>query len=112
MKSEKKRRHGNRKDNPNPHSLYAIYDHERREIYKFGVAEEEKNKKTPTRISRQLFDWNRLMGMIRFTFRILRSAIPGKAEAYKKEDEAINKFVEKRGRLPAGNDPHPYHSRK
>jgi len=45
MKSEKKRRHGNRKDNPNPHSLYAIYDHERREIYKFGVAEEEKDGK-------------------------------------------------------------------
>lgn len=26
--------HGNRKDNPNPHILYTIYDHSRREIYK------------------------------------------------------------------------------
>ena len=110
MPSESKP-HGNRKDNPNPHILYTIYDHSRREIYKFGVAEEDEGVAVPQRVKRQLFDWNRLVGVLRFTFRILRKALPGKAAAYEAEDEAVDAFIEKRGRPPAGNDPHQYHSR-
>jgi len=111
MPSKKEQPHGNRKDNPNPHSLYAIYDHSRREIYKFGVAEEEEDSEVPKRVLRQVFSWNRLVGAIRFTFRILKKALPGKAKAYEQEDDAVDAFIEKRGRLPAGNDPHTYHSR-
>ena len=52
----------------------------------------------PQRVKRQLFDWNRLVGVLRFTFRILRKALPGKAVAYEAEDEAVDAFIEKRGR--------------
>jgi len=61
-----------------------------------GVAVEEDDVEVPRRIKSQIFFRNRLVGAIRFIFRILKKALPGKAEAYEEEDNAMCVYREKR----------------
>lgn len=114
MTSEEKQPHGNDLDNPNDHVLYGVYDHEDRVLIKFGISEQKdvNNSKLPSRLLSQLITWNRVVGFIRFTGRVLIWMIPGRLKARRLEDDLVDKYTEKHGGQPRGNKNHPYLSAK
>ena len=59
---------------------------------------------TSRRANRQLRDYNRAFGWIRFLARILLTGIPGRREATQVEDNYIDAYRQKHGQKPPGNE--------
>ena len=96
--------HGNSHQNLEEHHLYEIYDTVEEEVYKYGVSGEPLYPDgTSPRANRQVREYNRVVGMLRFFSRIIKTSIPGKKRAEELEEEMIEKYVEKYGRRPRGN---------
>lgn len=96
--------HGNSKKNSKKHHLYAIFDNEEDDIFKYGISDKPIRKDgTSKRMREQVNFLNRAVGWIRYVAKILISGIPGKAKARIIEDQHIDDYREKHGRNPRGN---------
>lgn len=96
--------HANSHQNQELHHLYEIYDIEEQDTYKYGICGEPLNSDgTSPRANRQLREFNRLVGYVRFIARIILTDIPGRKRAEEVEDEMIEKYEAEHGRRPRGN---------
>lgn len=96
--------HGNSRKNKKKHHLYAIYDNEEDDIFKYGISDKPIRKDgTSKRIREQVNFLNRAVGWIRYVAEILIRGIHGKAKAREIEDQYIDAYREKHGRNPRGN---------
>lgn len=99
------KKHGNSNDNDAEHHLYEIHDVERNDVYKYGICGDPLNPDgTSPRANRQLRDFNRAFGWVRFLARILLTGIPGRREAKRIEDEYIEAYRQQHGHKPPGNE--------
>jgi len=61
------KKHGNSNENEAEHHLYEIHDVERDDVYKYGICGDPLNPdRTSPRANRQIHDYNRAFGWIRF----------------------------------------------
>ncbi len=96
--------HANSHENQEEHHLYEIYDTIEDDIYKYGICGEPlyPDGSSP-RANRQVREFNRLVGFLRFLARVLVTGIPGRKRAEEIEDETIGAYADKNGRRPRGN---------
>lgn len=96
--------HANSHQNQEDHHLYEIYDTTEEDVYKYGISGESlyEDGSSP-RANRQVREFNRLVGLLRFLSRVLRTGIPGRKRAEEIEEEMIAEYEEKHGRRPRGN---------
>jgi len=96
--------HGNSKKNDKEHHLYAIYDKEENDIFKYGISDKAIGKDgTSKRMREQVSYLNRAVGWARYFAEILIRGIIGRAKARQIEDEHIDAYRAKHGRNPRGN---------
>lgn len=96
--------HRNSHKNKDPHHLYEIYDKKEEEVFKYGISSDPiKEDGLSYRIRRQLKILNLAAGWLRYFARILLTGIKGRKRAEEIEDEYINDFEKKKGRMPRGN---------
>lgn len=97
-------RHGNSHQNPNPHHLYGIFERETEDVLKYGITDDPiEEDGLPRRASVQLRWANLAAGFLKFFVKILRSGIPGRAEAERIERDHIEAYRKKQGHRPPGN---------
>lgn len=96
--------HANSHQNEEDHHLYEIFDTFEVDTYKYGISCDPlyKDGSSP-RANRQVREFNRLVGFLRFLARVLQTGIPGRKRAEEIEDEAISIYEAKHGRRPRGN---------
>ena len=86
------------------HHLYAIYDNEEEDIFKYGISDKPIRKDgTSKRMREQVNFLNRAVGWVRYIAKILIRGIPGKVKAREIEDQHVDTYREKHGRNPRGN---------
>lgn len=96
--------HGNSHQNKEEHHLYAIFDLEEQSIYKYGVCGEPLNEDgSSPRAGRQVREFNRVVGRLRFTAIILETGISGRKLAEELEEAAILAYTKLHGQRPRGN---------
>ena len=96
--------HGNSRKNKKKHHLYAIYDTEENDVFKYGISDRPIDKDGYSQRMREQVDYlNRAVGWLRFIGEILTHGIVGRAKARQMEDEHIDAYREKHGRNPRGN---------
>ena len=96
--------HGNSLQNPNPHHLYEIRDHDDDTVFKYGISDDPVEKDGLTKRLRIQVDFlNRAVGWLRFVGVVLVKNIAGRAAAKKLENEFIDQFRMDHGRRPRGN---------
>ena len=82
--------HGNDLRNPKEHHLYAIYDQEENDIFKYGISDNSiRDEGTSRRMREQVSYLNSAVGWLRYFAEILLRGIAGKAQAEEIEDEYI-----------------------
>ncbi len=96
--------HGNSHQNNENHHLYEIFDTIEEDVYKYGISGEPlfPDGSSP-RANRQVREYNRVVGMLRFFAKILVIGISGRKRAEKMEDEMVAEYEAKYGRRPRGN---------
>lgn len=96
--------HGNEKRNPKPHHLYEIRDIADDSVFKYGISAEPIEKDGYSRrMRKQVKLGNLFVGWMRFFAKILIDNIPGRKRAEELEDEHIEMYREKTGKMPRGN---------
>jgi hypothetical protein len=96
--------HGNSNQNNKPHHLYAIYDKETDELFKYGISHDPIDADgLSDRLRNQINYVNVVVDWSRFYGKILIINIQGREKAKVIETEFINAFCEKHGRNPRGN---------
>ena len=96
--------HGNAKKNPKDHHLYAIYDTEEDDIFKYGISDKPIKKDGYSKRMHEQTDFlNRAVGWFRYYAEVLIDKITGRAKAREIEDEYIEAYHKKHGRNPRGN---------
>lgn len=96
--------HGNSKQNPNEHHLYALYDTEENDIFKYGISDKPIGKDGYSKRMREQVDFlNRAVGWGRYFAVVLVKNITGRDKALQIENDYINAYREKYGRNPRGN---------
>jgi URI fold toxin 2 len=96
--------HANSHQNQEEHHLYEIFDTVADDVYKYGISCEPLNPDgSSPRANRQVREFNRLVGFLRFLARVLLTGIGGRKAAEKKEDSAIEAYERKHGRRHRGN---------
>ena len=96
--------HGNSLNNEADHHLYAIYDSENDDVFKFGISHDPIDKDgLSDRIREQLSLFNLVAGFLRFFAKVLIAKIPGRRKARQLEDEHIEAYRKENGRNPIGN---------
>jgi hypothetical protein len=96
--------HANSHQNQETHHLYEIYDTVEEDIYKYGICGEPLYADgTSPRANRQVREFNRLVGFLRFLARILITGISGRKLAEEIEEETITEYELKHGKRPRGN---------
>jgi URI fold toxin 2 len=96
--------HGNSNDNFKPHHLYAIYDKEKEDIFKYGISHDLIDSNgLSDRVRKQLIFLNSAVDWERFYGKILVVNIDGKIKARVLEDEYINAYEIEFGQKPRGN---------
>lgn len=99
------KRHGNSKSNDADHHLYEIYDKGRKDVYKYGICGDPLNPdESSPRANRQIREFNRAVGWLRFLAKVLITGIAGRIKARQIEDDYIAAYREKHGFNPPGND--------
>lgn len=96
--------HANSHQNQEEHHLYEIYDTAERDVYKYGISGDPlyADGSSP-RANRQVREFNRLVGFLRFLAKVLITGIPGRKRAEEIEEETIAAYEAKHGRRPRGN---------
>ena len=96
--------HGNSNENPNPHHLYAIFDKELDDLFKFGISHDTIDSDgLSDRPRNQIRFLNLAVGWPRYFVKILLRDIQGRRAAKEIEDRFIAEFAEKHGQNPRGN---------
>ncbi len=96
--------HNNSNDNDNPHHLYEVWDEQEEEVFKYGISSELiEGDGLSKRIREQVQLLNLAAGWLRYIARIILTGILNRLLAKTIEDEHMDAFEEKRGRLPRGN---------
>ena len=95
--------HGNSRNNSKEHHLYAIYDKEEGDIFKYGISDKPVKDGYSQRMREQVDYLNRAVGWIRYFAEVLVQGITGKATARQIENEYIDAYREQNGRNPRGN---------
>ena len=96
--------HNNSHKNDADHHLYEFYDQQEKETFKYGISCEPIGEDgLSKRMRRQLEIFNLAAGWVRYIVHILLTGIPGRKTAEQIEDEHMEAFEEKHGRLPRGN---------
>lgn len=96
--------HGNSNQNNKPHHLYAIYDKERDEVFKYGISHDPIDADgLSDRLRNQINFINLVVDWYRFHGKILVINIQGKEKAKVLETQFINTFEEQFGKNPRGN---------
>jgi URI fold toxin 2 len=96
--------HGNSKKNEKGHHLYAIYDKEENDVFKYGISYKPIGKDGySSRMRRQVDFFNSAVGWLRYFAEILLRGIAGRTEARRIEDEHIDAYKKKHDRNPRGN---------
>jgi hypothetical protein len=74
--------HGNSNQNSNPHHLYAIYDKEKDEVFKYGISHDLIDADgLSDRLRNQINFMNLVVDWSRFYGKILITNIPGREKA-------------------------------
>jgi len=104
VKKKSKKYHGNDLDDPSDQHLYAVYDHEEKKLFKFGLSNKPigANGKC-SRMEEQERAGNLWSNSIRYVARILIRVISGRRRGRAAEDDAVRKYAAKHGQLPRGN---------
>ncbi|MDX2133241.1 MAG: hypothetical protein SFV52_00540 [Saprospiraceae bacterium] len=96
--------HGNSHQNFEEHHLYEIYDTIENDVYKYGVCGKPLMPDgSSSRANKQVREYNRVVGMLRFIANILLVGIPGKKRGEEIEEEYVNQYEAIHGRRPRGN---------
>ena len=96
--------HGNSRNNTKLHHLYAIYDKEKDDLFKYGISHDPIDADALSdRMRNQInflnlaVDWQRYFGVI-----LIRN-IPNRVLALEIEEQFIKAYEEKFGQKPKGN---------
>lgn len=96
--------HGNSKHNEKEHHLYAIYDKEDNDVFKYGISDKPIGEDEYSKRMHEQVDYlNRAVGWIRYFAEVLLRGIIGKAKARQLEDDYIDAYREQHGQNPRGN---------
>lgn len=96
--------HGNSKKNQNEHHVYAIYDAEEEDVFKYGISDKPIGKDGQSRRTREQVEYlNRAVGWFRYYALLLFRGILGRPKALEIEQECIDAYEKKCGRTPRGN---------
>ncbi len=96
--------HANSHENQEEHHLYEIYDTTEDDVYKYGICGSPLcSDGSSPRANRQVREYNRLVGFLRFLSKVLLIGIPGRKRAEEIEEEYIEGYEAKHGRRPRGN---------
>ncbi|MBI5914631.1 MAG: hypothetical protein HY842_04585 [Bacteroidetes bacterium] len=96
--------HRNSNENELPHHLYEIWDKQDEEVFKYGISSDPiEEDGLSKRIREQVQGLNLAAGWLRYLARIIISGIINRLAAKAIEDEYMDAFEEKNGRLPRGN---------
>lgn len=96
--------HGNSKKSKKQHHLYAIYDKEENDVFKYGISDKRiRDDGYSRRMREQVNFLNRAVGWLRYFAEIVIRGIIGKTKAEEVEEEYIDAYREKHGRNPRGN---------
>lgn len=97
--------HGNNKSSKRLHHLYQIEDNDENDIYKYGICGRPLNKDgTSKRANSQVNLFNRVVGYLRFSAKILLTNIKGRDKAEELEEQYIEDYRNRQGRPPRGNE--------
>ena len=92
--------HSNSNQNDKPHHLYEVWDVQEEEVFSSDPFEADGLSK---RIREQIQGMNLAAGWLRYLARILITGIINRLLAKAIEDEHMDAFEDKNGRLPRGN---------
>ncbi len=96
--------HNNSNQNDLPHHLYEIWDDQEQETFKYGISSDPiEAHGVSKRIREQVDVLNLAAGWLRYLAKILLTGIINRLKAKQIEDEYMDAFEEKNGRLPRGN---------
>ncbi len=96
--------HGNSNKNAKPHHLYAIYDKEKDDLFKYGISHDPiDDDGLADRVRNQINFLNLAVGWPRFHAKILIINIQGSEKAKIIETEFIDAYCKKYGENPRGN---------
>lgn len=69
--------HGNSRDNPKAHHLYAIYDTEENDIFKYGISDKPIGEDGYSRRMREQVGYlNRAVGWLRYSRKFCSATFP------------------------------------
>ncbi len=96
--------HGNSSKSKRLHHLYEIRDKQENDVFKYGISGQPiKKDGYSRRVRSQLSLLNLAAGWARYFAKILLRNISGRKKARKTEREYIQKYSEKHGKRPRGN---------
>ncbi len=96
--------HGNSNKSNKEHHLYAIYDLEEEDVFKFGISDKPVGEDGYSlRMREQVNYLNKAVGWMRYVAEVLVSRIIGRKKARQIENEYIDAYHAKHGRNPRGN---------
>ena len=96
--------HGNSRKNNKDHHLYAIFDEENNDLFKYGISDKPIDEDgSSSRMREQVNFLNRAVGWIRYFAQVIISGIKGRAKARDLEDEYIDDYEKENGHRPRGN---------
>lgn len=96
--------HANSHDNQAEHHLYEIYDTIDEEVYKYGVSGEPLlDDGSSPRANRQVREYNRIVGLLRFLAKVLLTGISGRKKAEEIENEKVEEHERLYDKRPRGN---------
>lgn len=96
--------YANSHENQEEHHLYEIYDTMEDDVYNYGICGSPLcHDGSSPRANRQVREYNRLVGFLRFLSKVLLTGIPGRKRAEEVEDEYIKAYEAKHGKKPRGN---------
>lgn len=98
------RPHANSHLNQEAHHLYEIYDTLEETVFKYGILCEPLSEDgSSPRANKQVREFNRIVGYLRFSASVLLTNIPGRKQAEEVEEEIVHLFALKYGVRPRGN---------
>jgi hypothetical protein len=96
--------HGNSNKNQKKQHLYAIYDKEKDNLFKYGISHDPIDADgLSDRVRDQVRFINLAVDWLRFYGKILIANIPGRERAKRIETQFIDAYREKHGSNPRGN---------
>jgi hypothetical protein len=96
--------HGNSNKNEREHHLYAIYDKEENDVFKYGISDKPIGSDGHSERMREQVDFlNLAVGWLRYFAEVLLRGLSPRPRARRIEDEYIDAYKAQHGRNPRGN---------